>query len=73
MNTLIVKQDIVKQDVTDEMPYSCGICDKKFKWPRDLKWHQMVHTGEKPYACNYCNKKFNRPGSVKDHEMTHTG
>ena len=43
---------------SDEKPYSCTYCDKKFKGRESWKRHEKTHTGEKTYSCPLCGKKF---------------
>ena len=34
---------------TNERPYACEICKKRFKRSSCLKIHQTTHTGDKPF------------------------
>lgn len=58
---------------TQERPFSCSICDLKFKWKFSLSQHMMLHTGEKPYSCSVCQKGFRYMVSLKTHMLIHTG
>ena len=53
--------------------FSCNICGKKFNQQRNLKRHNLIHTGEKPYQCRYCNHKIRHQSTFKRHERIHTG
>ena len=53
--------------------FSCNICGKKFNQQRNLKRHNLIHTGEKPYQCRYCNRKIRHQSTFKRHERIHTG
>ena len=64
---------------TEEKPFSCWKCDKKytlagiyfkdsFRESATLKVHERIHTGEKPFSCSKCDKKFARAGTLKIHE-----
>ena len=46
------------QPYTEEKPYHCESCDKRFTRSADLKRHKRTHTGEKPYECEFCQKRF---------------
>ena len=47
-----------KSNHTDEKPFACPECDKKFIKSSDLSRHRKIHTGEKPFACPECDKHF---------------
>ena len=60
---------------TEEKPFSCWKCDKKFtlagiyfkdsfRESATLKVHERIHTGEKPFSCSKCGKKFARAGTL---------
>ena len=53
--------------------FSCNICGKRFNQQRNLKRHNLIHTGEKPYQCKYCNRKIRHQSTFKRHERIHTG
>ncbi|RXG68532.1 Zinc finger E-box-binding homeobox protein zag-1 [Armadillidium vulgare] len=52
---------------TNEKPFSCFICGRRFSLKHHLKGHLRVHTGEKPFECSLCHKKFSQQGSLKSH------
>jgi len=37
---------------TNEKPYECHVCEKRFRQSGDLKVHMRIHTNEKPYECH---------------------
>ncbi|OXA45956.1 zinc finger protein 227 [Folsomia candida] len=51
--------------------FRCTLCDKKFKYPRDLNEHLMYHTKEKAYKCATCGKGFPKKSKLARHELTH--
>ncbi|PAV56705.1 hypothetical protein WR25_04982 isoform B [Diploscapter pachys] len=40
---------------TNELPYACMYCDKRFRTSSTLKVHHRAHTGDKPYKCKNCD------------------
>merc|ERR1712032_767457 len=58
---------------TDERPYPCHLCDKRFKDTYTLKCHVRIHTGENPYVCDVCGKGFKQKGAFNIHRRTHGG
>ena len=55
--------------------YSCTFteCDKSFFVPRELVYHERIHTGEKPYQCKVCLKNFRKSSQLIRHKKLHTG
>ena len=54
---------------TNDRPFHCSHCDKKFKDSTDLKTHiRLKHTGEKPYKCDECREAFPRRDYLKSHK-----
>lgn len=49
---------------SDEKPYSCPICQQRFKRKDRMSYHVRSHQGgvEKPYICPHCAKAFSRSG-----------
>lgn len=62
---------------TNEKPYSCPSCDKKYKDSGTLKRHMtrnhMQHKRQRNFICENCGKGFFSKSDVKIHMRTHTG
>ncbi|RXG62243.1 Zinc finger protein Xfin [Armadillidium vulgare] len=53
---------------TQEKPFSCDVCHKKFGSKQNLQVHTRIHTGEKPFKCSICFKEFNHISNLKIQE-----
>ncbi|XP_059045141.1 gastrula zinc finger protein XlCGF57.1-like [Achroia grisella] len=61
---------------SDEKPYSCLSCDKKYKDSGTLKRHverNHLENRERNFICENCGKSFYSKSDVKIHMRTHTG
>ncbi|XP_040294508.1 gastrula zinc finger protein XlCGF7.1-like [Bufo bufo] len=58
---------------TEEKPFSCSECGKRFDRKSHLVIHERIHTGEKPFSCSECGKCFNYKSNLVAHEKIHTG
>jgi len=58
---------------SDEKPYVCSFCYKRFARKWTLKLHLRTHTGDRPFLCNYCPKRFTSGSGRNRHHRTHTG
>ena len=57
---------------TNEKPYECDVCEKRFTRSEYLKSHMRIHTNEKPYECDVCEKRFRQSGALKNpHAYSH--
>ncbi|XP_028332906.1 myc-associated zinc finger protein [Gouania willdenowi] len=54
---------------SDEKPFSCPICQQRFKRKDRMSHHVRSHQGgvEKPYICQHCGKAFSRPDHLNSH------
>lgn len=44
-------------------PLQCRYCDRRFKYPSQLKDHMHTHNGHRPYMCTECGMDFMKVGS----------
>ncbi|GFR69224.1 zinc finger protein 366 [Elysia marginata] len=51
----------------------CRYCDRKFRYPSQLKDHMQTHNGSRPYMCTECGMDFMKEHHLKAHQFTHTG
>ncbi|XP_035826483.1 PR domain zinc finger protein 1 isoform X2 [Aplysia californica] len=51
----------------------CRYCDRKFRYPSQLKDHMQSHNGNRPYMCTECGMDFMKEHHLKAHQFTHTG
>ncbi|XP_056444425.1 LOW QUALITY PROTEIN: zinc finger protein 91-like [Gadus chalcogrammus] len=58
---------------TDEKPYGCDQCMRRFSRKGYLTRHIQTHSGEKPYKCDQCMMRFQRQCDLKIHMRTHSG
>jgi KRAB domain-containing zinc finger protein len=64
---------------TEEEPYSCDQCPKRFVSASNLRDHRMIHWREKttskikPFTCMHCTKSFTSKNGLFIHTRSHTG
>uniref|UniRef100_A0A8C5PY74 Uncharacterized protein n=1 Tax=Leptobrachium leishanense TaxID=445787 RepID=A0A8C5PY74_9ANUR len=70
----IRESDCKRQNVrTEEQPFPCSECEKRFTDSIALKMHQKVHMGDKLFICSDCGECFNNSTALKIHQRIHTG
>ena len=50
-----------------EKRFSCKYCDKTFKTPNGLVYHEKTHTEENPFKCDICTKTFPKMLELEQH------
>ncbi|XP_077111728.1 uncharacterized protein LOC143767354 isoform X2 [Ranitomeya variabilis] len=58
---------------TEEKPYSCSECGKRYSKNYQLVTHRRIHTGEKPFSCSECGKCFTEKSYLVTHQKSHSG
>ena len=56
---------------TNEKPFACELCPKRFSRLQYLKEHCNMHTGARPYKCEHCDMAFADMSSCYKHRKTH--
>ena len=51
----------------------CKSCDEVFSTARNLKAHELKHSGEYKLKCSLCEKGFQEPKELEDHYRSYTG
>ena len=51
---------------TNEKPYKCDVCEKRFTTSGNLKNHMRIHANEEAYECDVCEKRFTQSSSLKN-------
>lgn len=57
---------------SDDKPYSCPSCNKKFRLKRVLLRHQSIHTREKLHECTTCGQQFRDRSYLWKHSKLHS-
>ncbi|XP_055696295.1 RB-associated KRAB zinc finger protein-like [Lutzomyia longipalpis] len=58
---------------SDERPFECAHCGKKFKNKLYLKTHIGVHKTDNPYKCTFCPEQLPTKNKLDIHVRSHTG
>ncbi|XP_061433099.1 zinc finger and BTB domain-containing protein 47-like isoform X1 [Lethenteron reissneri] len=57
---------------SEQKPYICGECGKRFSLIHNLNQHRRIHSGEKPFVCEECGMTFGRKYHLDRHKKTHS-
>ncbi|CAG9861107.1 unnamed protein product [Phyllotreta striolata] len=52
-------------------PYSCELCQKRFRSSTNLVNHKLYHEGNRTHICSMCGKSFITKSDLINHEITH--
>uniref|UniRef100_A0A3P9HEJ4 Zinc finger protein 142 n=1 Tax=Oryzias latipes TaxID=8090 RepID=A0A3P9HEJ4_ORYLA len=52
-------------------PYTCGVCQKAFRWPAGLRHHYLSHTKQQPFRCCHCSYRAKQRFQVVKHLQRH--
>uniref|UniRef100_A0A1B0CR96 C2h2-type zn-finger protein n=1 Tax=Lutzomyia longipalpis TaxID=7200 RepID=A0A1B0CR96_LUTLO len=58
---------------SDERPFECAHCGKRFKNKLNLKMHMMIHKTDHPFKCTFCPEQFPKKDKLDIHVRSHTG
>ncbi|KAG5896482.1 hypothetical protein JTB14_005863 [Gonioctena quinquepunctata] len=58
---------------SQDKPYGCSVCPKRFVSSTGLATHKLTHTGERKFTCFTCGKGSRTTSDLKSHLRTHTG
>ncbi|XP_055850688.1 zinc finger protein 75A-like [Episyrphus balteatus] len=53
---------------SDELPFKCDHCDKRFRRKKGLTVHLVSHSGAQPFICAFCEKPFSLRSNLKVHQ-----
>lgn len=56
--------------VTEDGRSVCGICNKVFSKPSQLRLHINIHYFERPFRCESCAVSFRTKGHLTKHERS---
>lgn len=56
---------------TDERPYPCQVCGRKFREKKVMKRHEQLHTTDRKFKCEECGRGFLRQSNLDLHSVMH--
>ena len=66
------KANHVTDQSSEEILFTCEICNKSFTHKVSLSRHKKAHLDFKPFKCSFCEKTFSRKTYLEDHIHAHT-
>ncbi|KAJ8664305.1 hypothetical protein QAD02_005967 [Eretmocerus hayati] len=57
---------------TEEYPFTCDVCDEKFRDVSQLVTHARTHANDETYSCGLCGAKFQNQLRLKNHAQVHS-
>ncbi|XP_061105320.1 zinc finger protein 271-like [Conger conger] len=70
LTNYIVHQQIHRGEGTEERPFCCLLCGKRFYREYGLKLHEQSHRTEKIHCCSECGKSFRTESVLISHKCT---
>ena len=56
---------------TDERPYPCQVCGRRFREKKVMKRHELLHTTDRKFKCEECGRGFLRQSNLDLHSVMH--
>nr|XP_023966016.1 telomere zinc finger-associated protein isoform X2 [Chrysemys picta bellii] len=53
--------------ISNEVVFTCSVCQEVFKRRMELRLHMVSHTGEMPYKCSSCVQQFMQKKDLQSH------
>ena len=64
-------ENIKTEETSNEKPFECTTCGKRYHHLSSLWLHEKNHNGLKPFECTNCGKRFLTQNMLKRHEDIH--
>jgi hypothetical protein len=64
--------NVTEGEESEDKPFKCNMCDKRFSRKLTLTRHIQTHSGVKPFECHLCGKRLSRKHVLMQHLKTHS-